>query len=186
MSQKQAKTSAPTSKGTARRITSMAKRPASAPRAVGARSSSSTERVSRSPSGSMQSSATGVLPLRTDLTAHQRSRLTFCRVCKLPSVLHEWRRVKSRAGAVDHVSIPAQGPETQPHVKRWCAGSCMAIMAVIGMAYMDLVEELADLKTTREGKRCLTSLKKKFHWLAKEVNLDLKIRGRNRDFTGVR
>jgi hypothetical protein len=141
--------------------------------------------MSPSRSGNTHGYATGVLPYRPDLKSHPRSKFSKCHVCRLPSILHELQNVRSKKGNVELASVPSQGPESQPNIKRWCAGSCMAIIAVMASAYMDLDASSANL-THPESKKFWTFVKKKFHWLVKEVRLDLKIRGKNRDFTGVR
>lgn len=69
----------------------------------------------------------------------------------------------------------SQGRETHPHIKRWCAGSCMAILALVQMAMSDLEEALSKTFTKESF---LLILKKTSRWLTKELSLDLKIASR--------
>lgn len=100
-----------------------------------------------------------------------------CHVCKYPAVLLEMRSVKAKDGAMETVSVPSQGPSTHPRIKRWCGGSCMAIMSILWGALSDMGE---DAKKTKEGSAFWKSQKKRIDWLSRELQADLRIMSHSR------
>jgi hypothetical protein len=109
--------------------------------------------------------------------------LSRCRVCRLPSVLLEMKRVRALNGGMETVLIPSQGPSTHRRVERWCAGSCMAIMCVLWEAMMD-IETVARRMKKRETRNFWKMVKRKLTWMAKQVRKDLEMTSKN--FYGVR
>lgn len=76
--------------------------------------------------------------------------------------------------------IPVTGPDIQKEIKRWCAGSCMAISVAAAYGFSDLLQ----VALNPDPKKRIREMRKIVRNAMKNIHLDLKIR--SKDFVGVR